>query len=168
MLGRTIRTLLEVRQETEVHFLVGTVMLGFLSIFKKSQASSRFEAFNSVCLSRCQSMWIPLSTWDGDIRLSLGSPHGIQTSLHLVRWKTSLNLSHWREIRLSFESGPLTVHSTWDRIPRSLSHTYCWGKTPLEVLVERWLKSSVKDRESALSFRWYGVHGALLELLYWN
>ena len=53
-LGRTIRTLLEVRQETEVHFLVRTVILGFLSIFKKSQASSPFEALNSVCLSRCQ------------------------------------------------------------------------------------------------------------------
>ena len=36
MLGRTIRTLLEVRQETEVHFLVGTVILEFLSILKES------------------------------------------------------------------------------------------------------------------------------------
>ena len=51
-LGRTIRMLLQVRQETEVHFLVGTVILGFLSIFKNSQASSPYEAFNSVCLSR--------------------------------------------------------------------------------------------------------------------
>ena len=40
------------RLETEVHFLFGTVLLGLLSIFKKSQASSPFEAFNSVCLSR--------------------------------------------------------------------------------------------------------------------
>ena len=55
MLGRTIRTLLEVRQETKAHFLVGTIILGFLSIFKKSQASSPFEALYSVCLSRCQS-----------------------------------------------------------------------------------------------------------------
>ena len=50
---------LEVRQETEVHFLVGTVILGFLSIFKKRQASSPFEALNSVCLSRCQMDVIP-------------------------------------------------------------------------------------------------------------
>ena len=55
MLSRTIRTLLEVRQETEVHFLVGTVILGFISISKKRQASSSFEALNLVCLSRCQS-----------------------------------------------------------------------------------------------------------------
>ena len=46
--------ILEVRQETEVHFLVGTVILAFLSIFQKSQASSRYEALNSVCLSRGQ------------------------------------------------------------------------------------------------------------------
>ena len=42
------------RQEIEVHFLVGTVILGFLLIFKKNQASSSYEALNSVCLTRCQ------------------------------------------------------------------------------------------------------------------
>ena len=47
------------KQETEVHFLVGTVTLGFLSIFKKSKALSPFEAFNSVCLSSCQRDVIP-------------------------------------------------------------------------------------------------------------
>ena len=51
--------LLEVRQETEVHFLVGTVILGFLYNFKKSQASSTFEALHSMCLSRYQRDVIP-------------------------------------------------------------------------------------------------------------
>ena len=51
--------LLEVRQETKAHFLLGIVILGFLSIFKKSQASSTFEALNSVCLLRYQSDVIP-------------------------------------------------------------------------------------------------------------
>ena len=46
--------LLELRQKMKTHFLVGKVILGFLSIFKKSQASSPFEALNSVCLSSCQ------------------------------------------------------------------------------------------------------------------
>ena len=46
--------LLEVRWETEGHFLVGTVILGFLSIFKKSQASSPFKELNSAWISRCQ------------------------------------------------------------------------------------------------------------------
>ena len=59
MLGRTIRTLLEVRDETDVNFLFGPVILGFLSIFKKSQASSPFETLNSMCLSRCQRDVIP-------------------------------------------------------------------------------------------------------------
>ena len=42
------------RWETNGHFIVGTVIVGFLSIFRKSQASSPFEALNSTCLSRCQ------------------------------------------------------------------------------------------------------------------
>ena len=59
MLSRTIRTHLEVKQETEVLSLVGTVILGFLSIFKKSKAPSPIETLNSVCLSRCQIDMIP-------------------------------------------------------------------------------------------------------------
>ena len=67
------------RQETEVHFLVGTVILGFLSIFKKNQASSSYEALNSLCLS------CVLYTSGGQLWLSLGSPQGIQACLHLMR-----------------------------------------------------------------------------------
>ena len=87
-LGRTIRKLLEVRHETKANYLVGTVILGFLSIFKKSQASSPFEALNSVCLSRYQSDVIPpiqmrqttmafsrVSTGDSDIPSSCEMKH---------------------------------------------------------------------------------------------
>ena len=42
------------RQETEFPFLVGTVILGLLSIFMKSQASSPYKALNSMRLSRGQ------------------------------------------------------------------------------------------------------------------
>ena len=42
------------KQETDFHVLVGRVILGLLSIFKKSQASSPYEALNSVCLSMGQ------------------------------------------------------------------------------------------------------------------
>ena len=45
---------LEVKQGTKVHVLFGTVILGLLSIFKKSRASSPHEALNSMCLSRVQ------------------------------------------------------------------------------------------------------------------
>ena len=53
-LGRAIGTLLEVRRETQGPFPVATGILGFLSIFKRSQASSPFEALNSTYFSRCQ------------------------------------------------------------------------------------------------------------------
>ena len=52
--GRAIWTLFDVRRETEGPFLVATVLLGFLPIFKKSQALSPFEALNSACLTRYQ------------------------------------------------------------------------------------------------------------------
>ena len=52
--GRAIRKLLEVRCDTQGPVLVATVILGFLSIFKKYEASSPFEAVNSTFLSRCQ------------------------------------------------------------------------------------------------------------------
>ena len=54
-LARAIRTLLALRRKTQHPFLVATVILGFLSNFNKSQASTPFESLNSACLSRCQS-----------------------------------------------------------------------------------------------------------------
>ena len=54
ILDRPIGTLLEARLETQVLFPVTTVILGFLSIFKTSQASSPYEALTSACLSTCQ------------------------------------------------------------------------------------------------------------------
>ena len=53
-LSRSVQMLSEVRQETERPFLFATVILRFLSIFKKGLASSHFEALNPVCLSRYQ------------------------------------------------------------------------------------------------------------------
>ena len=80
--------LLQLRQETKAHFVVGTVILGFLSIFKNSQASSPIEALNSVCLSSYQSDVIPpiqmrqrtmafsrVSTGDSDIPSSSEIKH---------------------------------------------------------------------------------------------
>ena len=54
MLGRKIQKLLEVSQEAKRPLLVGTVILVFLSIFTKSQASSPFEALNSAHLSKSE------------------------------------------------------------------------------------------------------------------
>ena len=76
------------RQETKAHFLVGTLILGFLFIFKKSQALSPFQALNSLWLSRYQSDVIPpiqmrwkymafsrVSTGDSDIPSSCEMQH---------------------------------------------------------------------------------------------
>ena len=107
---RTIRTLLEVRSDTEDHFLFDTVILGFLTIFKNCQASSTFEAVNSTWLSSCQMdvrplfemRWRPsafcrVSTGDSDILSScdMNDEHA---------------LSLCREIWPSFKSGHLGVH----------------------------------------------------------
>ena len=155
-------------QETEVHFLVRTVILGFLSIFKKSNTSSPFETLNSVCLSKCQSDVIPhlqmrrrptafsrFSTVDSDIPSSCDMKHE-------PKFKPLRGNPAFFELGLSWYI-PLETESI-----ESLSPTYCWGKTPLEVLVENWLTSSVKDRESALILRWYVVHGTFLMMLCWN
>ena len=60
----------------------------------------------------------------------------------------SLHLRHGSETRPSFEQAisgsiPLETENT-----ESLSNTYFSGKSPLEVIVESWLTSSVEDRES--------------------
>ena len=55
-LGMAIWTHLDVSRENQGPFLVARVMLGFLSIFKKGQASSPFEPLNSGCLLNCQRM----------------------------------------------------------------------------------------------------------------
>ena len=47
-----------------------------------------------------------------DIGFSLGTAQNIQTSLCIVRRKTSLHSSHCKEIRLSFDSGNLGIHCT--------------------------------------------------------
>ena len=54
MLGRKIQTLLEVSREAKHPLLIATVILVFLSIFTKNQASSPFEALNSAHLSKSQ------------------------------------------------------------------------------------------------------------------
>ena len=54
MLGRKIQTLRDVSRGAKRPLLVGTVILVFLSIITKSQASSPFEALNSAHVSKSQ------------------------------------------------------------------------------------------------------------------
>ena len=54
MLCRKIQTILEVSREAKRPLLFGKVILVFLSIFTKCQASSPLEALNSAHLSKSQ------------------------------------------------------------------------------------------------------------------
>ena len=100
------------RQKTEVHFLVAAVILGLLSIFKKSQESSPYEAFNSVCLLRghrdvrppVQMMLTPMafsrvSTRDSDMS-------------SFSEMKDEPEFTPLQGNRAFFESLPFGVHST--------------------------------------------------------
>ena len=80
-----IGTPLEVMWETQGSFPVATGILGFLSIFKGSQASSPFEALNSACLLRYQRDVEPPVEMSQTTRAFSGSPQEIQTYLPLVR-----------------------------------------------------------------------------------
>ena len=112
MLGRKLQTLLEVSREAKLPLLVGTVILVFLSIFTKSQASSPFEALNSAQLSKSQMDVRPsvqkrlrtmafsrVSRGDSDIHSSCD-----------MKDENAFKALHGK--RPSFESGHLGVHYT--------------------------------------------------------
>ena len=84
MRGRKIQTLLEVKWEFRSLFLFDTVILGFLTISKNSQASSIFEAVNSTWLSSYESMLRPFLRISGGLGLSVESLQGTQTSFNLA------------------------------------------------------------------------------------
>ena len=124
MLGRKIQTLLEVSRDAKRSLLFGTVILVFLSIFTKSQASSPFEAMNSAHLSMCQKdvrpsvqkIWRTMafssvSTGDSDIPSSCEMKN--EPAFKALQGK-----------RPSFESGHLGVHYIEAQKTESLSHTY--------------------------------------------
>ena len=113
------------KQETEVLLLVGTVILGFISIFKKCKSSSPFEALNSVCLSRCQSDAIPPAkmrrTRTAFSRDSTGDSH-IPSSCDM---KHEPKCKPLQGNPAFFWVRPLAVHFTWDRKHRD-PLTYQW------------------------------------------
>ena len=100
------------RCETEGHFLVGTVIFGYLTIFKKCQASSTFEALYSASLSSCQKEVRPIvqMRWRPRAfsRVSTGDS-GILSSCDM---NDEPALSLCMEIQPSFKSGHLGVHFT--------------------------------------------------------
>ena len=145
MLSRTLQTHLEEKQETEVHFLVGTVILGLISIFKKSKTSSPFEALNSVCLSRCQGDMITpvqmrrrptafsrVSTGDSDIPSSCDmkqEPNFKQQQVNLAFFESGLSRNIPLETEaqspslLTIAEGKLHLRCLWKTGSRLQSKT---------------------------------------------
>ena len=168
MLGRKIQTLLEVSREAKRPLLVGTVILVFLSIFTKSQASSLLKHWTQHTSRSLKWMWGPLSRRGGGLWLSLESSQSICLSPQLVIWNMSLHLSRCRETWPSFDSVHLGVHSIWGRkhrVPLTylfLSEGSSWGAcVKLAYLFSR-------SQGIILILRLYEVHGTFLKLLYWN
>ena len=113
-LGQAIQTLLEVKREIQGTFLVPTVILGFLSIFKNSQASSHFEALNTACILRCQrDVRPPVQIWLGPrafSRISTGDSD-IPSSC-AMKDEPAFKPLQGNPAWVDFESGCLGVHST--------------------------------------------------------
>ena len=112
-------------QETEFHFLVGTVILGFLSIFKKSQALSPYEALNSVCLSRVQMFVRPPVQMKWTAMAFSRVSTGDSDMPSFCEMKDEPEFRHCREIRPSFESGPVGSIPLETENTGSISHPYC-------------------------------------------
>ena len=118
--------ILKLRRETEGHFLLSAVILGFLSIFKTSQASSPFEALNSARLSGCQR----------DVRSPVQMRQGPRDFSRVCTGDSdSLSSSEMKDdppfmpvhqnpafLRVKASRGPLPLEA---ENTGSLSHTYC-------------------------------------------
>ena len=133
------------RSETEGHFLFVTVILGFLTILKKCQASSTFEALNSACLSSCQRYLRPLVEMTWRARAFSRVFTGDSDILSSCDMNDEPALSLCREICPSFESGHLGVHFPWSRkhrVPLTyifLRENSSWSTCgKLAYLLSRW------------------------------
>ena len=149
------------RQETEVHFLVGTVILVFLSIFKKSQASSPYEALNSVCLSRGQrDVWSPgqirrtppafsrVSTGDSDLPSSCEMKdepefNPLQGNQAFFRVRASISPLHLRQKT----QGPSHIP-----IAEGKLHLRCWWNVCSNLQSKTGNQLSTWDDRGAWSF----------------
>ena len=153
------------RSETEDHSLFDTVILGFLTIFKNCQVSTKFEAVNSTWLSSCQRDARPLFEMMRRPRSFCRVSTGDSVILSSCDMNDEHALSLCREIWPSFQSGHLGVHFSWSmkhRLPLTyilLRENSCLGACgKLAYLFSR--------RQGIILIpRWYGAHGSFLKLL---
>ena len=165
MLGRKIETLLEVSREAKCPLDLAQLYWYSYQFSRRVRHRHLLKHWTQRTSRSLKWIWGPLSRRRWELWLSLGSPQGIQTSLHLVRWKMSLHLRHCRESCPSFESGQLGVHYTWGRKHRvTLTYQFLregssWG--PCGMLADLF---SLRQGIILIPTR-YGVHGSFLKLL---
>ena len=86
------------RWEAKRPILVGTVILVFLSIFTKSQASSPFEAMNSAHLSMCQKDVRPSvqSRWRTMVFSRVSTGDSVIPSFCEMKYEPAFKPLHWK------------------------------------------------------------------------
>ena len=133
--------------------------------FQEESGLLTFEALNSTSLSRCQEMLGPLSRRGGVLGFSLGLHRGFRHPFILRdERRACIEATSGKSDLIS--SQEISVSTQLEAAKSgSLSHTYCFGKAPLEVLVESWPTCSIESWESALFSRRYGMNRAFLEFL---
>ena len=156
------------RLEAKCPLLVGTVMLVFLSIFTKSQASWPIEALNSVHLSKCER----------HVR-----PH-VQKSWRTLAFSTvstgdSDNPSFCKKKdEPAFKPLQGNLAFFWGRASRGPFHLRQKIQSPSHIpLIEGrlllrclWKVGFPLQSKTGIIVnpRWYGVRRTFLKLLYWN
>ena len=119
------------------------VILGCLSIFNKSQASSPFEALNSACLSRCQrDVWPPVLMRQGPRSFSMVS-------------KGDSGISSSCEMKDESAFKPLQGHPAFFRITAS--------RCPFHLRQQTQVPSHIPIAEGSLHLRCLWKLGLLLQ-----
>ena len=161
-------TLLELRRKKEGHFQVGTVILGFLTIFKNCQASSTFEALNSVSLSRCQRDVRPIVEMRWRPRAFCRVSTGDSDNVWSCDMKDEPAIKPLQGNPAFFRIRHLGGHFSWsrkNRVPLTyvfLRENSSWGACGKFAYLFSWIQGII------LIQRRYGVYGTCLKLLYWN
>ena len=122
-LGRTIESPLVERQGTQGPNPFATVILGYLSIFKRTQASSPLEALNSTCLSGCQ----------GDMRPSGEMRRGSKAFSMVCTGDSDIPSSWEMKDKPAFKSLQGTPALFRDRASRFPSHSRLQTQCPAHI-----------------------------------
>ena len=156
------------RREAKRPFLVGKVILVFLSIFTKSQASSAFEAMNSAHLLMCQKDVRPSvqKKWRTMAFSRVSTGDSVITSYCEMKYEPAFN---------PLQGNPAFF---WVRASRGPFHLRQKTQSPSHIPISQgsllwrclWkVGFPLQSKQGIILIpRWYGVHGTFLKLLYWN